>query len=230
MNFYQRILSHLDELHDHLPVAKSPFRPRFDRTVSTDSIELSETATTPPAAMTTMETPLTSINSEVHANLTTSEDATDRMIANAIRAAGVYDTPQQKTPINSAIVESTSPSVDTETMDSVKQTQGTAGQPELGTGALQMGRVFLELDLTPDQTTQLFAATLATKQAILTLEEVAEMLRLECHEVAQLTRQGNLPGFIAGANLRYRRTDVAAWVETQLTTMSRETAQHTHAA
>lgn len=221
MNIFQRIFKHLDELHDYRPDS-SPvlFAPRFDRTISPETVMIA-TPQNP------MESPITSINAEVHT--TRQLDDTDRLIADAIRAAGVYEATKPTPEINSAIVEATSPSVEVETMDSVNTAQGVEAT-SAGVNALQMGRILLELDLSPDQSMQLFAATLAAKQSIMTLEEVASQLRLETFEVAQLTRQGKLPGFVAGANLRYRRTDVDAFVEAQLQAMRVETTQENHAA
>ncbi|MBL8049094.1 MAG: helix-turn-helix domain-containing protein [Chthonomonas sp.] len=221
MNLFQRIFHHLDELHDYSPTPARKFSPKFDATPTTNPVAIEPEATP-------METVMTSINADVSETITTT-DRTDRLIQDAIRAAGVYDTTKPTQPINSAIVEATSPSLGTETMDSVSTTQDVETSAA-GTNALQMGRILLELDLSPEQSMQLFSATLATKQSIMTLEEVAEMLRLETFEVAQLTRQGQLPGFVAGANLRYRRTDVEAFVASQLHAMRTETTPQNHVA
>ncbi len=57
---------------------------------------------------------------------------------------------------------------------------------------------------------------------ILTLQEVAEYLKLSERTVYGYTQKGLLPGIKIGAAWRFRKTDIDAWLEQQrqLTEMS----------
>lgn len=50
---------------------------------------------------------------------------------------------------------------------------------------------------------------------ILTLREVAEYLKLTEKTAYRLAAEGKLPGFKVGGSWRFKRQDVAAWIEDQ---------------
>tara|TARA_R110000850_G_scaffold120680_1_gene238342 strand:+ start:1317 stop:1493 length:177 start_codon:yes stop_codon:yes gene_type:complete len=50
---------------------------------------------------------------------------------------------------------------------------------------------------------------------ILTLKEVAEYLKLTEKTAYRLAVEGKLPGFKVGGSWRFKRQDVAAWIEDQ---------------
>tara|TARA_B100001989_G_scaffold30917_1_gene18402 strand:- start:10 stop:207 length:198 start_codon:yes stop_codon:yes gene_type:complete len=50
---------------------------------------------------------------------------------------------------------------------------------------------------------------------ILTVREVAALLKVSDKTVRRLEARGELPSFRVGAQLRFRRVDIYAWVEAQ---------------
>ncbi|PTO79140.1 methylation-associated defense system helix-turn-helix domain-containing protein MAD1 [Vibrio splendidus] len=48
---------------------------------------------------------------------------------------------------------------------------------------------------------------------ILTLQEVAEYLKLAEKTAYRLTAEGKLPGFKVGGSWRFKREDLEAWIE-----------------
>lgn len=51
---------------------------------------------------------------------------------------------------------------------------------------------------------------------IMTPEEVAKFLQLATSTVYQLAREGKLPAFKIGASVRFRRTDIEAFIDRQV--------------
>ena len=51
---------------------------------------------------------------------------------------------------------------------------------------------------------------------ILTLPEVAKLLKVTQKTVYTLSQKGQLPGFKVGGQWRYRRVDLDAWIEGQM--------------
>jgi len=49
----------------------------------------------------------------------------------------------------------------------------------------------------------------------LTVNEVAELLKVSDKTVRRLATRGELPSFRVGAQLRFRRADIEAWVDAQ---------------
>lgn len=49
----------------------------------------------------------------------------------------------------------------------------------------------------------------------LTVNEVAELLKVSDKTVRRLATRGELPSFRVGAQLRFRRADIDAWVDAQ---------------
>lgn len=49
----------------------------------------------------------------------------------------------------------------------------------------------------------------------LTVNEVAELLKVSDKTVRRLATRGELPSFRVGAQLRFRRTDIDTWVDAQ---------------
>lgn len=49
----------------------------------------------------------------------------------------------------------------------------------------------------------------------LTIREVAELLRIGEKTAYTLAQTGELPGFKAGGQWRFRRSDINAWIESQ---------------
>ena len=49
----------------------------------------------------------------------------------------------------------------------------------------------------------------------LTIREVADLLKVSDKTVRRLEARGELPGFRVGAQVRFRREDIDAWVEAQ---------------
>ena len=51
--------------------------------------------------------------------------------------------------------------------------------------------------------------------AVMTVREVADYLRVNQRTVYRLAVDGKLPGFKVGATWRFKRTAIDAWIETQ---------------
>lgn len=49
----------------------------------------------------------------------------------------------------------------------------------------------------------------------LTVNEVADLLKVSDKTVRRLATRGELPSFRVGAQLRFRRADIEAWVDAQ---------------
>lgn len=219
MNLIQRIFSHLDEIHTPR-VQRRTFQPQFDGDVL-------------PPRETPMENPLTSINADI--TLTAPAEAvhsfetdpqTDALLQDAIDRVCATEPTRPEFPIKTAIVEATSPSVLTEATEMAKPTTPECAEgSEARTTLTQGGRVLMELDLSPEECQNLVLNALSLRQEIMTMEEVASLLRLETHEVGQLTYSGTLLGFVAGPYLRYRRDDVHAFIANGLEQMTLETQQ-----
>ena len=52
----------------------------------------------------------------------------------------------------------------------------------------------------------------------LTVREVATLLKVSDKTVRRVMARGELPSFRVGAQVRFRRTDIEAWVDAQQTT------------
>jgi len=50
---------------------------------------------------------------------------------------------------------------------------------------------------------------------VLTLREVAALLRIAERTVYAMTQRGDLPGFKVGGQWRFKRKDIDAWMEEQ---------------
>ncbi|HGZ7340486.1 methylation-associated defense system helix-turn-helix domain-containing protein MAD1 [Vibrio parahaemolyticus] len=50
---------------------------------------------------------------------------------------------------------------------------------------------------------------------ILTIQEVADYLKLNEKTAYRLASEGKLPGFKVGGSWRFKRTDLEAWIEKQ---------------
>lgn len=54
-----------------------------------------------------------------------------------------------------------------------------------------------------------------TEPAIMTLQEVAELLRVHQSTVHHLVRAGKIPAFTVGRIWRFRRSEVERWIDKQ---------------
>lgn len=54
-----------------------------------------------------------------------------------------------------------------------------------------------------------------TEPKILTIREVAALLRVADKTAYTLAQEGQLPGFKVGGQWRFRRTDIEAWIDAQ---------------
>jgi excisionase family DNA binding protein len=52
---------------------------------------------------------------------------------------------------------------------------------------------------------------------ILTIREVAELLKINEKTAYRLAADGKIPGFRVGGSWRFRRTDIDQWIEEQRT-------------
>lgn len=52
-------------------------------------------------------------------------------------------------------------------------------------------------------------------ESLMTLQEVAEYLRLSEDVVYQMVRAGEIPGFKIGKQWRFRRSEIDAWLESK---------------
>jgi len=52
---------------------------------------------------------------------------------------------------------------------------------------------------------------------ILTIREVAELLKINEKTAYRLAAKGKIPGFRVGGSWRFRRTDIDQWIEEQRT-------------
>jgi excisionase family DNA binding protein len=55
----------------------------------------------------------------------------------------------------------------------------------------------------------------AMSDEILTIQELAEYLKLNEKTAYRLAGEGKLPGFKVGGSWRFKRVDIEAWIETQ---------------
>jgi len=56
-----------------------------------------------------------------------------------------------------------------------------------------------------------------TQDEILTIKEVAAFLKLVDKSIYRLAQSGRIPAFKAGGAWRFRRRDIDAWIESQMT-------------
>ena len=56
---------------------------------------------------------------------------------------------------------------------------------------------------------------MTTEQQILNTAEGAQLLRMSPAKLRELANEGRVPAFRVGRRLRYRRSDLLSWVETQ---------------
>jgi len=56
---------------------------------------------------------------------------------------------------------------------------------------------------------------------ILTIREVAELLKINEKTAYRLTAKGKIPGFRVGGSWRFRLSDIDQWIEEQRTTKAK---------
>jgi len=60
------------------------------------------------------------------------------------------------------------------------------------------------------------AQAMRDRDEILTLQEVAEYLKLNEKTIYRLAQRGELPGFKAGGSWRFRRGDIEEWIASNM--------------
>jgi len=59
-------------------------------------------------------------------------------------------------------------------------------------------------------------------EKLMTLEEVAEYLRLSIHTVYKMAQKGKIPALKAGKKWRFRKEDIDQWLEVSNKTKKRQ--------
>lgn len=78
--------------------------------------------------------------------------------------------------------------------------------------------VRIELFLSPDQIQGLLRETVGSHRSIMTVREVAHLLRTTSHNVERLAEEGKLPGFLLDDSWRFHRSAVDEWLANQVGT------------
>lgn len=86
--------------------------------------------------------------------------------------------------------------------------------------------VTLSLNLTTEQALNLFKAALGTQRTILTPREAAGYLRTTEETMEYLAKNNLIPSFLVDGQRRFLKTQVDAWMESQLN----NTKENTHAS
>ena len=60
---------------------------------------------------------------------------------------------------------------------------------------------------------------------VMTLQEVAEYLKVGAKTIYSLVQRGRIPGFKVGGQWRFRRKDIEQWVESQMHRITRRRKQ-----
>ncbi len=60
---------------------------------------------------------------------------------------------------------------------------------------------------------------------VMTIQEVAEHLKVGTKTIYSLVQRGHLPGFKVGGQWRFRRKDIEKWVEEQMARRNRRKAR-----
>ena len=61
---------------------------------------------------------------------------------------------------------------------------------------------------------------------VITPKEIAHLLKVSVRQVQVMAVAGKLPGFRVGKQWRFRTTDIAAWLETQIPTRPARSADY----
>jgi excisionase family DNA binding protein len=59
-------------------------------------------------------------------------------------------------------------------------------------------------------------------EKLMTLEEVAEYLRLSVHTIYKMAQKGKIPALKAGKKWRFRKGDIDRWLSTGITSFKRK--------
>ena len=67
--------------------------------------------------------------------------------------------------------------------------------------------------------------TTSQPDSVMTVQEVADYLRVNPRTVYRLAVDKKLPGFKVGANWRFKRADIDGWISAQSATPANETGE-----
>ena len=83
---------------------------------------------------------------------------------------------------------------------------------------MQSNFVRIELFLSPDQIQGLLKETVGSHRTIMTVREVAHLLRTTSHNVERLAEEGKLPGFQLDDSWRFHKSAIDEWMAHQSNT------------